>query len=62
LAECRKLIHDYEIKHEMSVINDNNIGKFYSFVNGKMACPDGVGALKQVTAQLLFLTAPRQNY
>lgn len=45
-AECRKLIRDYEIKREENIISANNTGKFYSFVNGKMACSSGVGALK----------------
>jgi len=45
-AECRKLIRDYEIKREENIIEANNTGKFYSFVNGKMACSSGVGALK----------------
>jgi len=37
-AECRKLIRDYEIKREVSVINANN--------TGKMACFSGVGDIK----------------
>jgi len=36
----------YEIKREETVIQANNVGKFYSFVNGKMTCHSGVGALK----------------
>jgi len=46
LAECQKLICEYEIKREETVIQANNIGKFYSFVNGKMTCHSDIGALK----------------
>ena len=46
VAECRKLIREYEIKREETVIQANNVGKVYSFVNGKMTCHSGVGALK----------------
>jgi len=44
--QCRKLISEYGIKREEAVIQANDVGKFYSFVNGKMACSSGIGFLK----------------
>jgi len=53
-AECRKRIRDYEIKREENIIKANNTGKFYSFVNGKMARSSGVGALKTTDGSVVL--------
>ena len=53
-AECRKLIRDYKIKREENIIEANKSGKFYSFVNGKMACPSGVGASKAADGSVVL--------
>ena len=44
-AECRLAVRRYELSLEDKVINSNNIGKFYRFVNSRMSCRSGVGAL-----------------
>ena len=45
-SECRKLIREYELKRETEVVEANNLGKFYRFVNNKMACKTGVATLR----------------
>jgi len=42
---CNQLIRDFEVKRERDVIDANNLGKFYSFVNKKLSCKSGVGTL-----------------
>jgi hypothetical protein len=42
---CRRLVREYEISKEAAVIDADNVGKFYSFINRKLACSSGVGAL-----------------
>lgn len=44
-AECRLAVRRYELSLEDKVINSNNIGKFYRFVNSRMSCRSGVGTL-----------------
>jgi hypothetical protein len=43
--KCRQLIRDFEVKKERKIIKADNIGKFYKFVNKKLSCSSGVGAL-----------------
>ena len=43
--ECRQLTREFEIKREREVVDANNIGKFYRFVNSRLACKSGVGTL-----------------
>lgn len=45
-TKCRQQIYNLELKREKKVINSNNAGSFYKFVNSKLACKKGVGALK----------------
>ena len=42
---CRQLINEYETKREAAVVNSGNLGKFYRFVNKRLHCKSGVGAL-----------------
>jgi len=43
--ECKTAVRRYEIAKENEVINSDNLGKFYRYVNNKMSCRSGVGAL-----------------
>jgi len=43
--ECRRLIEEYEAKCENAIIDANNLGKFYRFVNKMRSCRSGVGTL-----------------
>ena len=44
--QCRKAIYDYVLEKETSFIDSNNTGKFYNYVNKKMASKTGIGVLK----------------
>jgi len=44
-AECRLAVRKYEIARENKIIDSNDIGKFYRFVNNKMTCRTGIGSL-----------------
>jgi len=43
--ECRQLINGFEARREAAVTDSNNLGEFYRFVNKKLSCKSGVGAL-----------------
>jgi len=43
--KCRHLLRDYEIKREQKIIEHNNTGSIYRFVNNKLSCMRGLGAL-----------------
>jgi len=38
-------VHIYEIKSEQRVIDQDNAGSFFRFVNSKLSCKRGLGAL-----------------
>lgn len=42
---CRQLMQEFEIKREREVVDANNIGKFYRFVNSRLSCKSGIGTL-----------------
>ena len=52
--ECRRLIKEYEREKERDVIDADNVGKFYRFVNRKLSCKSGVGTLRDVASQGLI--------
>jgi len=43
---CQLLIRNYEPKREQKVIDSNNTGSFFNFVNKKLTCKKGVGVLR----------------
>ena len=52
-AKSRTLIRNYEIKKEQQVIRANNTGDFYKFVNRRLSCKSGIGALRDNTGKLV---------
>ena len=50
---CRKLIRDYEVSKERDVVDAENVGTFYNFVNNKMACKTGIGAFRDASQNLV---------
>jgi len=44
-AECRLAIRRYECWLESKIVDCNDIGAFYRFVNSKSSCRSGVGTL-----------------
>lgn len=53
-AFVKKLIYDYNLQVEQSVINKANLGTFYRFVNGKLSCKSGVGPLKSESGNMII--------
>ena len=57
----RTLVRKYELQKEEKVIASSNPGAFYKFVNKKLSCISGIGALRNengdlVTDNILMLT------
>ena len=52
-SKCKMLIRNYEIKKERKVIEANNTGDFYKFVNRRLSCRSGVGALRDNADKLI---------
>jgi hypothetical protein len=50
---CKQLVQKYETKKERHVISDNNVGAFYKFVNKKLTCKSGIGALYNQSGDLI---------
>ncbi len=59
--KCRRLLLDYEIKREQNVIDNNNAGGFFRFVNSKLSCKRGLGALCNDNGEAIVGDAERAN-
>ena len=44
--QCRQAIYEYNVKTEESLVDANNLGKFYKHVNKKLATKSSIGVLK----------------
>ena len=51
--ECRRLIHEHVRIREEKIINSQNIGQFYKYVNKKLASRYGIGPLKDNNGQFI---------
>ena len=52
-AKYKILVRNYEIKKERRVITANDKGSFYNFINRKLLCKSGIGALRDDTGRLV---------
>jgi hypothetical protein len=43
---CTELLGQYEIQQEQRCLRSNNFGSFYKFVNSRLSCKSGVGAIR----------------
>ena len=59
--QCRQMLRDYEIRREQKVIDSNNAGSFFRFVNGKLSCKSGLGALSSDSGDVITSDADRAN-
>ena len=59
--KCKQLLRDYEIKKEQKVIERNNAGSFYRFVNNKLSCKRGLGALSDSSGDVIVSDAERAD-
>ena len=58
---CRQLICKYEIKREQKVIDNNNAGCFFHFVNRKLSCKRGLGTLINDNGDIVTSVTDRAN-
>ena len=57
----KKLIFKYELKREQKIIDCNNIGAFYKFINRKLSNKQGVGALHDQDGNIVTGDIERAN-
>ena len=60
-AMCREKVRNYEIARESKIIQSNNTGCFYKYVNSKLSNKSGVGALKKENGGMATDDAERAN-
>jgi len=53
VQKYRLLVRRYEIKKEQKIIEANNMGDFYKFINKKLSCKVGIGALRDEARKIL---------
>jgi len=51
--KCRILMQHYEMKREQKVIECSNTGTFFNFINNKLSCKCGLGALNNDNGDLI---------
>ena len=54
-------MREYEIKQEQKIIDSNNAGGFYRFVNAILSCKRGIGALKKDNGDVGLTDVERAN-
>ena len=52
-AQCRNAVKKYEVYNETKLLEADNAGAFYKYVNKKMGNRTGIGALKTPTGEAL---------
>jgi hypothetical protein len=55
------LLRDYETKREQKMLDNNNVGGFFRFVNGKLSCKRGLGAFSTDSGDVITGDAERAN-
>ena len=43
--ECASLIYNYDRDREQAIVDSHSLGRFYRYINGKLSCKTGVGAM-----------------
>jgi len=61
VAKCRVLIRNYQIKNERQVIEANNAGAFYKFLNKTFSCKSRVGGVWDANSNLVTDDRQRHN-
>jgi hypothetical protein len=52
--ECKLAIHHFDVERENRILDANNLGAFYRFVNSKLGNSSGIGPLHDQDSNLLF--------
>jgi len=60
-AKCKQNITNYEIMREKKIIQSNNQGRFYKYVNSKLSNKSGVGMLKNEDGVMITDDVKRAN-
>jgi len=60
-TNCKQMLREYEIKREQKVIDGNSAGGFFRFVNGKLSCRRGLGALCDDSGDVITSDIDRAN-
>jgi hypothetical protein len=60
-ARCRHLIKQFELKKEQKVIDSKNTGTFFRFVNKRLSCKRGIGALRNKQNATIASDTERAN-
>ena len=60
-AMCREKVRNYEIARESKIIQSNNTGCFYKYINSKLSNKSGVGALKKENGAMATDNVERAN-
>jgi hypothetical protein len=60
-AECRRIIHEYELDKETKIIQSGNTSKFYKYTNSKLSRPSGVGSLQDSNGDMVTDNTAKAN-
>ena len=55
--ECRAAIFEYTLSKERALVDSNNLGRFYKYVNRKLSSKSGIGVLKNDQNELIYDSA-----
>ena len=60
-TQCRRAMREHYIKVEERVVSSDNVGRFYKYVNKKLACKSGVGTLVDTDGNMITDDAQKAN-
>jgi hypothetical protein len=60
-CKCKHLMYTHELKKEQRVIESKNADNFFNFVNKKMSCKRGIGALRNNQGEVITSDEQRAN-
>ncbi len=61
-SKCKRLIQRFELRKEQKVVDSNDTGSFYNFVNRRLTCKKGVGALRKDNNEIVMSDNERANF
>ena len=61
-SKCKRLIQRFELRKEQKVVDSNDTGSFYNFVNRRLTCEKGVGALQNDNNEIVVSDNERANF
>ena len=61
VSDCKEAITNYDIDRESKLLDTNNLGAFYKFVNGKLSNSSGIPPLTDPAGNLLISDYDKSN-